>query len=694
MRLARLSPAAALLLVFGGSELSAGSLPSTFTVRQSADWAPIELPAEVTPGSALDFSGWTEAPAGQHGRVMATPDGHFAFANAPETPVRFWGANVNFDVNFISKPEAEKLARRLRAMGYNAVRIHHYDVLLSGGWDSKKYEIDPAMQDRLDYLFHCMKQQGLYVSTDLFTIRRIHSPEVAQYDGKNLAVVKALIPVLPAAMEDWKRFARDLLQHRNPYTEMTWAEDPALFSICPVNEDTLWAALDANPKVRALYDEKFEKWLAAKTGRKQEEEERAAAFNEFLAETQIAADAAMRGYLRNELNCDALITGNNWKYYIAQTPIRSKLEYVDNHAYWDHPDFSGKPWSYPFSHSQRSAIRDRAEVPRRLFLTRIEGLPFAVTEFNYVYPNQYRSEGGALFGAYAALQDWDALFRFAWAHDAKEVTSRQPAQGFDISVDPINLLSEHIIGMFWRRGDMPAFEEKAVYTVNRKEAFAAGESGREPPRFPDNATLLGLTKRVASRYEPDGKAANLEFHDQKPQTRYEASTGDAHVILETAGDFLAESKFSKAITVQDKSLDEQFVRDVKGGPATIFAGALDRKPLAQSDRILVLHLTDCLSDGVTFGEKGMNSILDKGGLPLLVRRGSATVCIANDPDTRRIQVHALDLSGNRVAEIPFSLEREGTRIQFEVSTIGGKGDPTLAYELIRTAQPEAIPAEE
>ena len=235
--------------------------PEYFEVQANENWQPIPIPRTVKPGSALDFSSWTQAPAGQHGPVITTKDGHFAFSNDTEQNVRFWGTNLNFDANFLPRSQADALALRFRQIGYNAVRIHHYDVLLANGWNPASYGIDPDRLDQLDYLFYAMKEQGLYISTDLFTIRRIRNPELKDLVGNNHAAFKALVPILPAAMEDWKRFARDLLTHTNPYTGMTWAEDPALFSIAPVNEDTLWAAINSSPAIRRLYEERFEEWL-------------------------------------------------------------------------------------------------------------------------------------------------------------------------------------------------------------------------------------------------------------------------------------------------------------------------------------------------------------------------------------------------------------------------------------------------
>jgi hypothetical protein len=68
------------------------------------DWLPLAHEVEIEPGSILDFTrlGFVDAPAGKHGRVVATSDGHFAFAGKPAERQRFYGVNLCFGAQFIS----------------------------------------------------------------------------------------------------------------------------------------------------------------------------------------------------------------------------------------------------------------------------------------------------------------------------------------------------------------------------------------------------------------------------------------------------------------------------------------------------------------------------------------------------------------------------------------------------------------
>ena len=103
-------------------------------IRAGDEWIPLHPDLEIESGSALDFSalGFVDAPAGKHGRVIARPDGQFAFAALPDQPRRFYGVNLCFGAHYLSKEECDRLADRLVRLGYNTLRIHHYERELTG----------------------------------------------------------------------------------------------------------------------------------------------------------------------------------------------------------------------------------------------------------------------------------------------------------------------------------------------------------------------------------------------------------------------------------------------------------------------------------------------------------------------------------------------------------------------------------
>ncbi|MCK4284482.1 MAG: hypothetical protein KAX44_09215, partial [Candidatus Brocadiae bacterium] len=210
------------------------------TIEAGADWIPLATELDIAAGSALDFSqmGQVDPPAGKHGWLIATPDGQFAFEKDPETPRRFYGVNLCFSAHYISPDEADRLAERLMRLGYNTVRFHHYERELVDR--SKGTSTAPSSErlDQLDYLVAALKKRGIYMTTDIFVSRPVLASEI--WDGATGDVgmndFKMLVPVNDRAFENWKAFARNLLTHVNPYTGLTYAQDPAMPWLCMINE--------------------------------------------------------------------------------------------------------------------------------------------------------------------------------------------------------------------------------------------------------------------------------------------------------------------------------------------------------------------------------------------------------------------------------------------------------------------------
>jgi hypothetical protein len=132
----------------------------TFSYTLPWDDAPVDI--------SFVFEG--EKPAGKHG-FLGVKDAQFVFEDG--TIGRFWGTNFNSGACFPSHPYSEKVARRLAKFGVNLVRLHQMDAaystpnlfqLTKGRRLKDTQSLDPVSLDRLDYLIHCLKQEGIYVA--------------------------------------------------------------------------------------------------------------------------------------------------------------------------------------------------------------------------------------------------------------------------------------------------------------------------------------------------------------------------------------------------------------------------------------------------------------------------------------------------------------------------------------------------
>lgn len=202
---------------------------------------------EATPGTATDVSFLNTVPAGANGAIVAR-DGHFVESSTGRR-IRFFGSNLTAAQCFPMHADAEKVAARMAKHGINIVRLHHMDNSWdlergTGIWsadDPRRQEPDPTQLDRLDYLVAQLKARGIFVNINLKV-----SKKLTEADGFPPSITKLPYPydkrvdTFNVRMVELQRdFARRLLTHVNPYTRLSYVDDPAVAMIEINNENSL-----------------------------------------------------------------------------------------------------------------------------------------------------------------------------------------------------------------------------------------------------------------------------------------------------------------------------------------------------------------------------------------------------------------------------------------------------------------------
>jgi len=488
-----------------GAAIIAGAAPvsgssTNVMIRASAEWIPLKATLEVKPGSALDFSGmgFTDAPAGKHGWVIARPNGTFAFEDTPDVPRRFYGVNLCFGAQYLAKEESDRLAERLQRLGYNAVRIHHYERDLVEG-QNPTTKLNERRLDQFDYLTAALIKRGMYLTTDLYVSRSVPWREVGiDRDGRiPMDTFKILVPVHEGSFENWKQFTRALLGHRNPYTGRRYAEEPALAWLSMINEGNFgnfYKDILTFPEWTRAWNQ----WLSKQYGARAQlaaawgadlkggedpaqgtvalpqnlrgEGLRARDCIAFLSATERAMIERMRAFLREELKCRALISNaNSWTYFVTDQWARQAYDYVDDHFYVDHPQFLEGAWRLPSKCANTSPLAEGATGGRSKSFTRLMDKPFTITEYNYSGPGRFRGVGGILTGAMGALQGWSGIWRFAYSHGREAMFSPSRMGYFDMASDPLSQAAERASLCLFLRGDMEAAPHSLAIAMSEEE---------------------------------------------------------------------------------------------------------------------------------------------------------------------------------------------------------------------------------
>jgi len=682
-------------------------------VADEVKWKALRSTMEMVPGSILDFSRPEEAPAGKYGFLRVAGD-HFEFANRPGKAVRFYGANLCFYGAFMTHANADWMALHMARSGYNAARIHHFDELLTLH-QKRSTDFDPARLDELDYLVSALKKHGIYVTLDFYTLRAIPQAELHDVNVPKIREeIKLLTYVNDSVRRNMYTFAAQLMNHVNPYTGLAWKDDPAITHISLLNENTLFDLLNIFPEAKRQYDLAFRNSPA---GRKHYassgDEDRAR--RTFYSEVFKNGFQDFQKYLR-QLGVRSPLTDFNCGNTGLVYPIREIYDYVDNHFYFDHPAFLGNNWELPYQISNRSSMNSLLDPMTECASSRIFGKPFTVTEWNFCFPNRYAVEGAFLTGAYAALQGWSGLYRFLYTDKNDNIPG---AGAFELTMftvvdDPIRLLSERAGVCFFRRGDVRTASMAFPSVISRKLSqlpdadFRMRDSARlgmflgrigtvvYPASLPANsATVLPLDSGVFHHPWPvpvlnpalSGKAFLAALSTQsglgercfRPDPfRITSETGE--IVLEpNAAKFTVTTPASEGALLQDgETADLPFLHIANhGGFAAFLAAAVDGKSLRDSQRILLLHLTESKNSGMMFSESRRQVVDHLGKVPVLIRRGNADITLKRS--LPGFHLYAVDLTGKRIFEVP--LKTAGATQLFNADTFAA-GGVTLAYELV------------
>lgn len=184
--------------------------------------------------------------AGEHGFNKRVGAG-FVFEDG--TPAKFWGTSLNYRAAFPIQSDADAMVQKLSFFGFNAVRLHVIDQCfapygifqdLNPSVTNPQQKVtgvlSSSMLGRLDYLLKQCKSSGIYVDLCLLVLRQFSEADGVVSAAELGDGAKPVAIFDPKLRELQKQYAKDLLTHYNPYTGLTYADDPTIALVETINE--------------------------------------------------------------------------------------------------------------------------------------------------------------------------------------------------------------------------------------------------------------------------------------------------------------------------------------------------------------------------------------------------------------------------------------------------------------------------
>jgi len=206
-----------------------------------AGWFPFYMPWNDTSVNVVNQAWSVPRPAGAKGFLTTTPAGTFRFAESPER-VRFSGFVSVAQANFPDSLDAPLIAGRLAKLGVNLMRVHLFDVdgvygLFANATDTRV--LDPIKLRKMDWFLKCLRDRGIYYNFCVQSGRVFKEGDSlrAPVTNDQSKYVSLFDPRLKALE---KEFAASIARHVNPYTGLSYAQDPAVATWELTNENQLY----------------------------------------------------------------------------------------------------------------------------------------------------------------------------------------------------------------------------------------------------------------------------------------------------------------------------------------------------------------------------------------------------------------------------------------------------------------------
>lgn len=393
----------------------------------------------------------------------------------------------------------------------------------------------------------------------------------------------------------------------------------------------------------------------------------------FLAETERAYTDGMRAFLKQELGVEAAILDTQASYGgVAGTYRESFNDLVDMHAYWQHPQFPGRPWdsaNWSIRNTPMASDKSGGNLAR-LAVYRMADKPFTISEYDHPAPSHYAAEMFPMIASFGAFQDWDGLFQFDWGgtdSDACRITGY-----FALQQHPGKLAFLPAAALMFRRGDVEAARSTARLSIpaDQVEKLATDNiSMSEAWRKAGLADGDMLSRRLELRFTAGGKLELERTMGAVSPIAWDAETG-LYTVDAPAAKVVAGRCTAKITRLDGAEFD---VKSNPRGFAALALNAVDGQPLARSRRLLLTAVGNVENTGMGWNADHTSVGTRWGSAPTICEGIAARITLATE--ARGASVHALDAAGARMAEVPATAS--GGKLTFDV----GPRFRTLWYEV-------------
>jgi hypothetical protein len=633
--------------------------------------------------SPVDVSFLLEAPAGKHGFIEVR-DGHPATGDGHR--IRLWGVNITDwspgSQQIPSKDQAAFWASTLARFGVNCVRFQFLDLETPRGLiDSHRTDtraLAPEAFDREDKFIAELEKRGIYIDFNLLVGRPFKAADGVEDASTLHEGAKGTSLYDKRLIELQKEYARQMLDHLNPYTNRKYTADPAVAFIEINNENAIdigyfapspfylkeltglyndWLAKHRTPdqiaQLRTLTHGEANAPVPLIQGRW---EAPSAAPERFTAEAAFYNDLQrdyfndMRNYVRQTLNSKSLVFATaDHSHSNSGYPVllaEQSMDVIDGHDYWQHPGV----------YSRKSPMVDDPFSSTVVELSRsaIAGKPYTVSEVNNPWPNDYDSEGIPILASYGLLQDWDAILWYTFEPKADPDWKPYVGDPFDISLDPVKMPELAEGALLFLRGDVEKARALDARSYSEQQVFdsmllPATDRPYFTPGFPLDLPLEHEVRISSLSGHPTQSFSDLPAPDPiVSDTRQLAwYTSGQNTGSEKNGLVTVDAPRTQALigfVRANNKADTNLSAQVSNTFCSILLSSLDDQPIASASRLLLVAGGRVQNTGQQWNVVG-TAVTSWGAAPTLIDQVRGAITLHDLKSARAVLLQPIDGAG-------------------------------------------------
>ncbi|HZJ17786.1 MAG TPA: carbohydrate binding domain-containing protein [Chthoniobacteraceae bacterium] len=380
----------------------------------------------------------------------------------------------------------------------------------------------------------------------------------------------------------------------------------------------------------------------------------------------------MYEFIRKDLGAKSLIVGTQLGW--SPFPIQSHMDVIDSHAYWQHPHFPGRAWDmndWTVKNLPMAGREDGGTLPG-LALQRVAGKPYICTEYNHSAPNEFASETFPLICAYAALQDWDGVFAFAYSHRRDDWNKGCFPSFFDIDQHPTKMATLPASLAIFLRGDVRAAGGAVNAGISREQAIDAARA--TGPRVGADKFGVDRLTTFAHRVGVHIAAGAGPLYTKLIGRQTTSDTGEVTWDIENhlaVVDCPKTKGVAGEIRMRIFKLGNVTIAPQNGTRwATIHASVIDGNDFKSARRILITATGKAVNTDMKWKNDAHDSVgRDWGRAPSLVEGIAAKMTLPSS----KLKAWALDERGQRREEVPMTnglleIDPQYRTLWYEVAT--------------------------